>query len=211
MPAFPASFAVLDTETTGLLKDPDARVIEIGVARFEDGVCVRRFQSLVRPDLLTDAGAAVAWKVSQIARADIEAAPLPEDVWAAMGNILDNVPVVAWNLPFDQAMVQRSFFCDDRIEAMIQRRLLPPSWQECAMRRFSEAYAAYGQRWPNGEARWFRLSDAAALMDLEWTGEAHRADADAEMTGRLYAGMLAGTLTPCRRDAPMNHVEATSG
>jgi len=199
-------FAVLDTETTGLLKDPDARVIEIGVARFEDGVCVRRFQSLVRPDLLTEEGAEVAWRVSQIARADIETAPLPEDVWEAMGDLLDNVLVVAWNLPFDQAMVQRSFFSEGRLETMIQRRLLPPSWKACAMRRFSEAYAAYGTRWPNGEARWFRLSDAAALMGLEWTGDAHRADADAEMTGRLYAGMLAGTLTP-RQPVPMRHDE----
>jgi len=199
-------FAVLDTETTGLLKDPDARVIEIGVARFEDGVCVRRFQSLVRPDLLTEEGAEVAWRVSQIARADIETAPLPEDVWEAMGDLLDNVPVVAWNLPFDQAMVQRSFFSEGRLETMIQRRLLPPSWKACAMRRFSKAYAAYGTRWPNGEARWFRLSDAAALMGLEWTGDAHRADADAEMTGRLYAGMLAGTLTP-RQPVPMRHDE----
>ena len=201
-------FAVLDTETTGLLKDPEARVIEIGVARFEGGVCVRRFQSLVRPDLLTDAGAEVAWRVSQIARADIEAAPLPEDVWAAMGDLLDNVPVVAWNLPFDQQMVQRSFFSEARLEAMIQRKLLSPSWKECAMRRFSTVYAAHGQRWPSGEAKWFRLSDAATLMGLEWTGDAHRADADAEMTGRLYAGMLAGTLTPTRQDAPMSHGEA---
>jgi DNA polymerase-3 subunit epsilon len=200
-------FAVLDTETTGLLKEADARVIEIGVARFEDGVCVRRFQSLVRPDVLTDAGAEVAWRVSQIARADIEAAPLPEDVWESMGDLLDNVPVVAWNLPFDQAMVQRSFFCAGRLETMIQRKLLSPSWKACAMRRFSEAYAAYGTRWPNGEAKWFRLSDAAELMGLEWTGDAHRADADAEMTGRLYAGMLAGTLTP-RQAVTMRHDEA---
>jgi DNA polymerase III epsilon subunit-like protein len=200
-------FAVLDTETPGLLKEADARVIEIGVARFEDGVCVRRFQRLVRPDVLTDAGAEVAWRVSQLARADIEAAPLPEDVWESMGDLLDNVPVVAWNLPFDQAMVQRSFFCAGRLETMIQRKLLSPSWKACAMRRFSEAYADYGTRWPNGEAKWFRLSDAAELMGLEWTGDAHRADADAEMTGRLYAGMLAGTLTP-RQPVPMRHDEA---
>ena len=74
------------------------------------------------------------------------------------------------------------------------------------MRRFSEVYAAYGQRWPNGDTRWFRLADAATLMALEWTGDAHRADADAEMTGRLYAGMLAGTLIP-RQSVPMRHVE----
>ena len=54
------SFAVLDTETTGLTKDPDTRVIEIGIVRFEGGVCVRRYQSLVRPDILTDAGAEIA-------------------------------------------------------------------------------------------------------------------------------------------------------
>jgi len=143
----------------------------------------------------------------ETARADIEAAPLPEDVWESMGDLLDNVPVVAWNLPFDQAMVQRSFFSEGRLETMIQRRLLPPSWKACAMRRFSEAYAAYGTRWPNGEAKWFRLSDAAELMGLQWTGDAHRADADAEMTGRLYAGMLAGTLTP-RQPVPMRHDEA---
>lgn len=200
-----SSFAVLDTETTGLQKDPDARVIEIGIARFENGVCVRRYQSLVRPDILTEAGVKVAWKVSQITRAEIEAAPLPEDVWVEVDGLLGDVPVVAWNLPFDQEMVRRSFFSEDRLDTMIARRLAPPSWKECAMRRFTNRWEAYGQKWPNGDAQWFRLIDAATLMGLEWTGNAHRADADAEMTGRLYAGLLADTLIPVLPGGPVRH------
>lgn len=199
------SFAVLDTETTGLTKDPDTRVVEIGIVRFEGGVCVRRYQSLVRPDILTDAGAEIAWKVSQISREEMWRAPLPEAVWAEVGPLIDDVPVVAWNLPFDQEMVRRSFFSGERLEVMRANRFVGPNWKECAMRRFTERFQDYGQRWPNGEARWFKLIDAARLVGLEWTGNAHRADADAEMTGRLYAGLLAENLTPVLDGAPLRH------
>jgi DNA polymerase-3 subunit epsilon len=197
------SFAVLDTETTGLTKDPDTRVVEIGIVRFEGGVCVRRYQSLVRPDILTDAGAEIAWKVSQISREEMWRAPLPEAVWAEVGPLIDDVPVVAWNLPFDQEMVRRSFFSGERLEVMRANRFVGPNWKECAMRRFTKRFQDYGQRRPN--ARWFKLIDAARLVGLEWAGSAHRADADAEMTGRLYAGLLAESLTPVLDGVPLRH------
>ena len=41
------TFCVLDTETTGLTRDRSARVIEVAVARFEDGQPVATFSSLV--------------------------------------------------------------------------------------------------------------------------------------------------------------------
>lgn len=189
------SFAVLDTETTGLQKDPDAHVVELGVARFENGVCVARRSWIVRPPVLTEAGLEVAWRISHISESEILAAPSPLDIWAEAQPLLSGLPVVAWNLPFDQTMVRRTFFPSETLEVLIARQLYPPAWQECAMRRYSKRFAAQLGAWPSGEPKWAKLTKAALQCGLSWTGTAHRADADAEMTGQLYLGLLRDTLT----------------
>jgi DNA polymerase III epsilon subunit-like protein len=48
MKAFPQTFAIVDTETTGM-RPPYSRVIDIGIIRIEDGKEVERFESLVNP------------------------------------------------------------------------------------------------------------------------------------------------------------------
>ena len=204
LPSPPLSFAVLDTETTGLLNDPDAHVVELGIARFEDGVCVARRSWIVRPPVLTEAGLEVAWRISQISEAEILAAPSPLEVWTEASPLLDDVPVVAWNLPFDQAMVRRTFFADELLDAIRAHHLAPPSWKECAMRRYSRRFVEHLGTWPRGEPRWAKLKNAATQCGLTWTGNAHRADADAEMTGQLYAGLLADSLvfTPIPEPEP---------
>ena len=192
----PTTFAVLDTETTGLPKeDPDAHGVEVGIARFEGGQCVHRAQWFVRPDVLRDEHAEVAWRVSQISRAQIEGAPAPEEAWAEIHPWIKGIPIIAWNLPFDQTMIQRSFFSGGRLSGMRARRLVPPNWHECAMRRYSRHFVDQVGRWPSGEPKWSKLAHAAEQSGFSWTGQAHRADADAEMTGRIYLGLLAGTLT----------------
>jgi DNA polymerase-3 subunit epsilon len=188
------TFCVLDTETTGLTRDRSARVIEVAVARFEDGQPVATFSGLVRPDVMTEEGARVALEICGIASEDIQAAPHPWEVWGSVLDVIGSHPVVAWNMPFDQQMVRRSFFEGVSFEHSKRLRQYPPNWSECAMLRFTHQFADYAERWENGDPRWFRLETAARLVEIPWEGQAHRAMADVLMTGRIYAGMLAGTL-----------------
>lgn len=188
------TFCVLDTETTGLTRDRNARAVEVAVARFEDGVPVATFSSLLRPDVITDEGLRVSREICGILPDDILSAPPPWEVWAGVLEVIGSHPVVAWNMPFDQQMVRRTFFEGESFQQSKLLRQYPPNWRECAMLRFTKQFEDYAERWENGEPRWFRLSTAAALVEMPWEGNAHRALADVLMTGRLYAGMLAGTL-----------------
>ena len=188
------TFCVLDTETTGLTRDRDARAIEVAVARFEEGQVVATFSSLVRPEIFTPEGARVAQDICGILPEDILQAPRPWEVWGSVLDVIGSHPVVAWNMPFDQQMVRRTFFEGESFEHSKRMRQYPPNWSECAMLRFTSYFEQYAEKWENGEPRWFRLETAAKLVEIPWEGNAHRALADVLMTGRIYAGLLAGTL-----------------
>jgi DNA polymerase-3 subunit epsilon len=188
------TFCVLDTETTGLTRDRDARAIEVAVVRFEGGKPVHSFTSLVRPDILTPEGMRVANDICGIRPDEIEQAPRPWEVWGSVLEVIGSHPVVAWNMPFDQQMVRRTFFEGESFEHSKRLRQYPPNWSECAMLRFTHAFENYAAKWENGEPRWFRLETAAKLVEVPWEGQAHRALADVLVTGHIYAGLLAGTL-----------------
>jgi len=197
-------FATLDTETTGLLENRDGspnletRAIEVAIAvHDEDGSLVRTFSSLLHPDLITEEGFEVAEKVSGILRQEILDAPQPEEVWPQIRTFLDDftIPVRTWNLPFDQEMTERTF------RASIVGDQDPIRWNGCIMRDFTRIFHAYAGRRYNGDVRWFNLGKAADLANrlgcpMQWTGDAHRALADAIMSGAIDAKMRLGLLVP---------------
>jgi DNA polymerase III epsilon subunit-like protein len=77
----------------------------------------------------------------------------------------------------------------------------PIRWNGCIMRDFTERFKSYARRRYNGDVQWFSLGKAASLAarlgcPVEWTGDAHRALADALMSGTLDAKMRLGLLVP---------------
>jgi hypothetical protein len=182
--------AYLDTETTGLPEDEDARVVEIGIAVFDDnGILVRSLESLVLPDKLTQAGLDIALRISQITLEDLEnEGREPEELWPEIGALLDDwtIPVVCWNLEFDQLMWRRTFCALDPKKAEQHDRI---SWGLCAMLSFSRTFKAYATTW-NGQPGRLSLRSAVRICANQgqvvvWPGESHRALPDAVVTGRI--------------------------
>jgi DNA polymerase III epsilon subunit-like protein len=176
-------FAEIDTETTGLPSDPDARVVEVGVAVFEIGAptpwsgnvpsceVVGQFASLVRPEILRDEHLDLVERISGISRDEVLDADPPEVVWLRLLRELDGamMPFFAWNLAFDATMMARTFAWADGL-----------SWRGCTMRSF--ATRTGGRAW--------KLSTAAEHLGLAFEGQTHRALADAIMAGRIQAMLL---------------------
>ena len=213
----PDHYLVLDTETTGLPCDPKAHVVEVGAALvpaprpgwFERGE-YSTFSTLVRPPVLTEEGLAIAKRVSGITKEQLDHARSPSEALHALeawvydylcggdrGGFypkLDKTAVHAWNAPFDAQMMERTFSPCSHWSHVQLWGALPPD--NCVMRRFTDRHGDRGMKRKDGSVRWFKLVNAASLMQLEWSGHAHRADADALMTLRLLVGMVQDTLEP---------------
>ena len=205
-------YLVFDTETTGLPHDPDARVVELGVAMVTDPTPgwyergeFQTFQSLVRPNVITEAGLAIAKKISGITAYQLEHAPSPSQVWGSLEAWLeDNTTettypkAFAWNAPFDVEMMVRTFYGGADVKTILGHETggadHPLPSIPCVMRAFTELYKQHGMKRKDGSVRWFKLTHAADLVQLKWAGHAHRADADALMTLRLLVGMALDTL-----------------
>lgn len=104
-PGFPERLAIVDIETTG--GSPGYhRIIEIAVLLVDDGVLVRRWQSMIQP------GVTIPDKINQltgICDSDVDAAPvfaqLAEELWG----LLDNRVFVAHNARFDHGFLKAEF------------------------------------------------------------------------------------------------------
>lgn len=95
--AFPKSFTVIDTETTGLDASFDA-IIEVAAIKVRDGKEVARFETLVNPgfeinDFIVD--------LTGITNAELETAPAPADVLPDFLNFVQDDVIVGHNANFD--------------------------------------------------------------------------------------------------------------
>jgi DNA polymerase III epsilon subunit-like protein len=184
---------VLDTETSGLPDDPNARVVEIAAALFDtaDTTPLATFTSLICPDVLTDEGRAVIEKVSHIPFEELDAAPTPAEVWAAFQQFLGTAApfkhITAYNREFDQHMIEHTL--------PEEAKDLP--WGPCVMVTFAERFAVYSHMKEDltGPIP-FRLSVAARLLDLQHEGDAHRALADAVLAGQISVRLAQGVMPP---------------
>lgn len=157
--------AVLDFETTGLSPAMGDRATEIAIVLVRDGHVVDRYQSLM------NAGCRIPGEVTAltgITNAMIAAAPPVAEVMRQAAQFVGVHPVVAHNAAFDrrfwQAELERldirsasAFACT----LLLARRLYPKSHNH-------------------------RLSTLVQMLGLPQAGRAHRAMADAEMTGHLW-------------------------
>jgi DNA polymerase-3 subunit epsilon len=103
------AFAIVDVETTGTgLND---RVIEIGILRIENGVCVETFKTFLDPEQPIS-----SWitRLTGITDSDVESAPSFLDVADRVARLLRGAIFVAHNAAFDYAFIRQEFARIDR-------------------------------------------------------------------------------------------------
>lgn len=178
---FTRPLIVLDTETTGLLEDPDAMPWEIGAVLLNtDGNEVDSFSGAGRPSVFERRHREIVRSISGV---DPEVvAALPTSIsrvadeflrWLQHCDLINGVfPVecAAFNVGFDSLMLAR-------IGARIT------DWQPCLMLRAKEEMG------PNLGEPGSRLQRAAAFYGVPQQEPAHRALADARTAGLIAVEM----------------------
>jgi DNA polymerase III epsilon subunit len=167
-------FSVVDTETTGFRFDKGARLLEVAVVRMDaDGTIQGTFSSLVNPGDDIDLGAI---DIHGITRSMLADAPTFAEIAGDFVSIVEGTLLVAHNAPFDTP------FLAGELEL-----------------------AGYG--WPAqhvldtlGAARFllpglpsYKLGALAEHLGITFEGNAHAALADALVTAKLHAALLAKT------------------
>ena len=152
-------FIAFDLETTGLDAASD-EIIEIGIARFQDGKLVDQFQSLVNPSK------PIPREITQLTgidQEDVEDQPRIDELLTDVAKIIGDLPVVAHNVQFDVGFLGKhhSLDANPAIDTVELASIMLP-----AAPRYS-------------------LGSLAALMGIKLE-RAHRAFDDALATGHLY-------------------------
>lgn len=180
MPLFAGPICVLDTETSGLLNEPRAQVVELGaVILSAEGELVATFSSLVRQ---RDLGpwAEPAFAVNCLDPAILETAPHPIGVWATFctwWNMHEQPKLTSYKVSFDRPFLLRSFgrwIEHEGPPEVYYLPLLEPQWTRC-IKKQTEAH--FGRR--------TRLSEAGAILCGEVEEQSHRALDDAMLAARV--------------------------
>ena len=171
-------FAAFDLETTGTKAGED-RITELGVAIFEGGVVVDRFQRLVNPGIPIPEE---VQRVTGISDADVADAPRLEDVLDEFLELLCAQPILAYNAQFDLAMLGGELERLGRADAV-----LPDCYDPFP---FCWVYLRSEKKTRNAQ-----LGTICAYMGIELES-AHRADHDAEAAGRLFLAMAEHMVIP---------------
>ncbi|MHB1606338.1 MAG: 3'-5' exonuclease [Leptospirales bacterium] len=102
----------LDVETTGLLRDPEARIIEIAFSTWENGKSVRKVSSLVRG---ADTVSKEITRINGISSEMLKDTPSFEEIWKEYREFFVDSILVAHNLAFDVGMLNRELLLAGRI------------------------------------------------------------------------------------------------
>lgn len=171
---------VLDCETTGLIKHPSARVVELAAVALYNGREVGCFSSLVYATEAECIDGAAALAINGIDPSLLQIAPLPESVAEVFADWLSLYPVeylTAFNVDFDRTLLERSI------------PIVNKAWGPCIMK---QALAVMGpanvlpRLRDGGPWKYPSLKEAAAYFGVEVQGNTHRALTDA----RTAAGVL---------------------
>ena len=148
-----------DLETTGLNPASD-EIIEIGVARFRDGVVVDQYQSLVKPSIPIPTDIT---HLTGIHQEDVEDAPAIDEILPQLELYFADAPIIAHNAQFDVSFMQK--------HGLLKTNLALDTFDLAAI--VLPAAPRYG------------LGPLAAQEGIE-LARAHRAFNDAVATGHLY-------------------------
>ena len=99
-------FAAIDFETANYER---TSVCSIGIVVVRDGMIVDSFYSLIQPE----PNYYKYWctQVHGLCREDTENAPVFPDVWAQIEPLIEGLPLVAHNRPFDEGCLKAVFRC----------------------------------------------------------------------------------------------------
>ena len=161
----PQKYAVIDLETTGLDPSHGDRITEIGIAIWQNGEIVDRYQSLINPQRKIPA---FVQDLTGITDAMVrKARPSQEVLLEAMG-VIGNMPLVAHNASFERKFlnaelekISESYSVDLICSLLLSRRVFP-------------------------NLSGYKLGDLVSKFGLP-KGQAHRALSDAEMTAHLFS------------------------
>ena len=166
-----ARFAAMDLATTGRDAEND-RIIEIGVAVFEGGEVVHRWQQLVNPEcLIPDEVVAI----TGIENKDVADAPVFADVVDVFVSKLSGLPMLAYNATFDIGFLQAE------LRRLGRSTDLPASIDPFP---FCWEYLREAKLTANA-----KLSTVCEYFNVPLEA-AHRADHDAEAAGRVLYELL---------------------
>lgn len=154
-------FLIVDTETTGLLKDDPSQIIEISIVN-QNGEVV--FCSLIKADHSIPPALT---KFHGITDEDLAEAPTFTTIWPTLLGLLNGVKVYCYNVDFDLGMLRKT--------AKHYGEMVPPSYRwECVMKR----YAAYhGEKGKYGDYKFQSLATACGTLRVSMS-EQHRATGD---------------------------------
>ena len=163
------TLAVLDFETTGLSPERGDRITEVGLVRIEGGRITARYESLVNcgvriPSFIT--------AYTGITQAMVDAAPPAWQVVDEMLSFVDGAPIVAHNASFDHRFFVRE--CN-RVGARA-----PLGRFLCSLRLSRRIYPQFKSH---------SLGEIARHLGVRFSGSAHRAMTDAEVTARVMLQM----------------------
>lgn len=173
--------AIIDTETTGLLKHPSTkpelqpRIIEFGCVIVEDGkIKGKGYSQLIYPD---EEVTEEITRITGITNDMLKGQPTFDKVYKKINAVLAGCDaIVAHNLPFDSGMLVREF-------ALINKPLALPKIQLCTVQ---ENMSVYGYR--------IKQKDLYEKVMGKKQGKAHRALDDCLALAEIVikAGYLEG-------------------
>lgn len=192
---FASRVCVLDTETSGLPRDPHAVPIDVGAVILDtDGAEVASFSTLVRPAVWGDAANDAA-RIHGITLAMVSDAPNPAEVVEDLAEWLRVNGcrwVTSYSVEFDREMLARMGFEYPRWAPCVMRRALAIMGPAGALRPADPTHPRYdsGSPWlfpplsPRPESDRRGLS-ACEFFGVEPEMPAHRALSDATTAARV--------------------------
>ena len=175
--AFPDTYCVIDTETTGRSPQWD-HIIEVAAVKISDGQEVGRFSSLIQPPNMPGGTYVDDFieALTGITDEMLAGAPFAPDVLEEFATFVEDAPVVGHCVSFDIDFLYDSFdryldrpFSNDYIDTLRLARKLHP------------------------EMSHHRLADLVQLFDVAHN-DAHRAMGDVEATAECFVRLKAEAL-----------------
>ena len=167
---FNKPIVMLDFETTGLSPAAGDRITEVAALRIADGRIVERFVSLV------NCGVRVPFHITQltgITQAMVDAAPCVSDVVPQLLHFIGGDMLAAHNASFDEKFLTAESAClglQPQYERMV-----------CSLKLARRLFPGLPS---------YKLSALSASLGIRFSGAAHRAEADAEVSAQvlIHAG-----------------------